>query len=428
MAMPLFRGISPGATSSSSTYPGREASSISSRSSSSASTTLSRPSAAAARLTARFGTLGSIAQGQSRTSLGRGTTLAAASQGCSSKGGGGHSGPIPPPRIKPIVFKNGITLVMDRRLLDKILVGKNIAPIFERIVEEERLRIRPAIGKGASAKEVTNIITTAFMEQGHDLIRDGWNGFEYCNLTATDHRLITIGTPEHPRQMFNAIELLTQYTRRECYIIVCSEKKFKPYDPLLFELMADELPDDEETDTGAQESKESRRAGKAKAITPELDFARCLFCYKMFSIDVHAEHEESCQEAYLKSQARSRSLLKVKEEPLAEEDSNFDENNSSEDDEDNACACGRPNHIEKTMVGCEGLGCETWWHESCADKAGFYGSVWFCPSCRGEGHDGGHGQPKHDTPSANPDSQAKKHKPSRSTSRAKRSSSRLKSR
>ncbi|KAL9939655.1 hypothetical protein V8E36_001472 [Tilletia maclaganii] len=114
----------------------------------------------AARLTARFGTLGSIAQGQSRTSLGRGTTLATASQGCSSKGGGGHSGPIPPPRIKPIIFKNGITLVMDRRLLDRILVGKNITPIFERIVEEDRLRIRPAIDKGASAKEVTNIITT----------------------------------------------------------------------------------------------------------------------------------------------------------------------------------------------------------------------------------------------------------------------------
>ncbi|KAK0570101.1 hypothetical protein OC861_000243 [Tilletia horrida] len=100
-------------------------------------------SGAAARLAARFNRLGSIAQGHRPP--GRPSPAAQASNASTSGTQMAH-------KIKPVPFKNGITLVKDRRLINQIFLTKHLGPLFESIVEQERLRIRPLIDKEANAR------------------------------------------------------------------------------------------------------------------------------------------------------------------------------------------------------------------------------------------------------------------------------------
>ncbi|KAL9938986.1 hypothetical protein V8E36_001799 [Tilletia maclaganii] len=332
----------------------------------SASTPGAGTSAAAARLASCFGKLGSVSYGKDRNTAGAGATTTTPTANASTSSA----------CVNPVGFRQGITLIKDRRLIDRSFFNKHQAKIFESIVEKERLRVRPVIDKTASARTATNIINEAFKGQGHDLIRDGWSGFEFGYVTNTDHRRMTLGPESNPKQMLSGAELASGYGRWECFIIVCSDKKFKPYDPPFFELFSNVFSDDE-TEAASVTGK-----GKEKAVY-EPEFKKCIHCSKHFSIDVHHEHEESCMVSRPMSRLKNVDdelcdlLASVKKEPAA-----ASEHNSGSGSEEDDCFCGRPNTSEKTMIGCENLLCNTWRHKSCADAAGFCGKDWYCPDCR----------------------------------------------
>ncbi|KAE8231077.1 hypothetical protein CF326_g3911 [Tilletia indica] len=77
-----------------------------------------------------------------------------------------------------ITFKNGITLIKDRRLIDKRFMHGDLRVAFNTITEENYLRVKPLISKLASEREVYSCIITAFQAKGHHLLRDGNCGFD----------------------------------------------------------------------------------------------------------------------------------------------------------------------------------------------------------------------------------------------------------
>ncbi|KAE8261162.1 hypothetical protein A4X09_0g7704, partial [Tilletia walkeri] len=392
----LFRDTSPGAPSLSgaSTIPGP-------------STTFrgagfkpaGASTSAAQSLSSRFNKLSSIAMGSKP--LGRSasaSTLVSAQTSGSAVAGS---------KVQPIPFKNGITLIKDRRLIGQTFHSKNLKPIFDSIVEHHRMRVRPLIDKKANARSVYNTIIEAFVEQGHDFIQDGWKGFEYAYTTSTDHRLMTLGPEGKPKQSLSAAELASEYHRRECYIVVQSDQKCSDYDPMFFE-MADPISDDEFSQDGMSTVNGS-------------GFQKCFFCQTEFTVDLINDHESTCGwDDGPKPHVKVKSE-RVKSEKIPDIDSDGPEEDAGNstltsvrssgnkkakvDNADVTCACGKPDDDEKTMVGCDGTDCDVWRHRSCADESGFNGVDWFCPSCRPDFKDapayGSHHRKRKQNPDAN---------------------------
>ncbi|KAL9940884.1 hypothetical protein V8E36_000372, partial [Tilletia maclaganii] len=327
-------------------------------------------SSAAARLTARFSKLTSISQGRASTAASATDARATHAAAATSKLATSKLS-----RIVPLVLKNGITLIKDRRLIDTVFHGKKLGPIFEEITERERLRVRPVIPKDASARVTTNIIMDAFLEQGHDLVCDGWSGFEYAHLTQAEHRLMTLGR-DKPKQGLSATELAVQYLRRECFIVVMNgKKKFGAYDPFFFEMMGKTISDDDDN------------ADSELADSPEdlpNDFGECFFCCNTFSVDVLENHQLTCT----REDSGQQEII-VKKEPArthleAPRDQCFStpaSRRSSTSMNGGACICGKPDDDE-VMVGCDGDGCDIWRHKSCVgSKKGYRNKDWFCDDC-----------------------------------------------
>ncbi|KAK0543810.1 hypothetical protein OC844_007548 [Tilletia horrida] len=290
------------------------------------STASASGSSAAARLSFRFAKVDSTAQG--RKTGGPPTTAASASA-----------------RVKPISFQNGIALIKDRRLIDKMFLTKKFRPVFDAVVDQERLRVRPTIDKDASARETYNIINNAFIQQGHNLVRDGWNDFD------TDHKLMTLGPKDFPRQELSAAELVSEYKRRDCYVVVCSSKKFGPYDPLFFGMDGNTIiiSDDEEDEDDLPDILLSKTKGKA--AEKQSDFEACSTCGSKFSIDVIDDHEASCLWYPEPINKHHDKLPGVKQEPGTKDSPSPSEHDSEEEDTDDcdeaACVCGKPDEDEK---------------------------------------------------------------------------------
>ncbi|KAK0527647.1 hypothetical protein OC835_004913 [Tilletia horrida] len=298
------------------------------------STASASGSSAAARLSSRFAKVDSTAQG--RKTGGPPTTAASASA-----------------RVKPISFQNGITLIKDRRLIDKMFLTKKFRPVFDAVVDQERLRVRPTVDKDASARETYNIINNAFIQQGHNLVRDGWNGFEFAYVISTDHKLMTLGPKDFPRQELSATELVSEYKRRDCYVVVCSSKKFGPYDPLFFgtdgNIIIIIISDDEEDEDDLPDILLSKTKGKA--AEKQSDFEACSTCGSKFSIDVIDDHEASCLWYPELINKHHDKLPGVKQEPGTKDPPSPSEHYSEEEDTDDcgeaACVCGKPDEDEK---------------------------------------------------------------------------------
>ncbi|KAK0520987.1 hypothetical protein OC834_006829 [Tilletia horrida] len=155
-------------------------------------------------------------------------------------------------RVKPIFFQNGITLIKDKRLIDKMFLTKELH--------------------------------LPFIQQGH-------NWFAY--VTSTDDKLMTLGPKDFPRQELSAAQLMSEYKRRDCYVVVYSSKKFGPYYPLFFGMDGTTIiiSDDEDEDN-LSDILPCKTKGKAKE--KKTDFEACSTCGSKFSIDVIDDNEATC--------------------------------------------------------------------------------------------------------------------------------------
>ncbi|KAL9931400.1 hypothetical protein V8E36_009686 [Tilletia maclaganii] len=439
----LFRGGSPGADATLSSTSSHSSYSVAPRATSAPSTSRSSSagsgSAAAARLSSRFGRLSSIAQGKTVSGSSASSSTATTSQVAA--------------QIRPIPFKNGITLVKDRRLIGQpVRHRKKVNTLFEAIIEQARLRVRPVIDRMATALQVNNLVLAAFIDQGHDLVKDGWNGYEYGYVTGSNHVLMTLVPTDKSIEPLDASTLSSEFgSKRDCYIIVRSNKKFPPYDPLFFEL-ADVIDDEDDDDPkGKSKGKTKAKATISDDVADgEDDFTPCIYCKNVFSVDLIHDHEDSFYEQVVETKpsvhVKSEVKLEVQdiddEEHLAalpsdvelqgDERSDSDKSKDSGDEEGNNalpwCACGKPDSDEDEMVGCDGPGCGTWWHFSCADGDGYINDIWYCKPCRSAAAAQAHSSSSSLAPAQARERNNSKRKTAplmRATSPSKRSSSRL---
>ncbi|KAK0556555.1 hypothetical protein OC844_005822 [Tilletia horrida] len=292
------RGVSPGA------YPHGDSFLSMARGSRSVSLGNAAGSAAAATLASRYGKLTSIAQG--RPSSGRfvpgGSSYSHASTSASASAAGADG---EMPRTRPMNFKNGITLLKDRRLLGKTLHTRHLKAQFEAIVDNAHLRARPFLSRNASARQLDNAICNAFVALGHSLHLGDQCGFEYAYLAAGTLKLCTLGVTE-PRDKLTGDEFYLEYAKRECYIVVLSDAKSPLYDPIFFadaEVISDGDGDDDDDD------------GRSLPDITGRDFRKCAFCLHSFSIDLFKPHEQDCMERWSRNHTRTEST--VKKEPTS---------------------------------------------------------------------------------------------------------------
>ncbi|KAK0521963.1 hypothetical protein OC835_006724 [Tilletia horrida] len=334
---------------------------------------------AAAALAGRFGKLTSIAQGRrlavrhstgtGPVASGSGGSTGGASGSNSSSSGTGIPADNAMPRTRPMTFKNGITLIKDRRPLEKAIHTRHLRGQFEVIVENNRLRTRPHISKNATAWQVDNAITQSFLDQGHALHTDGQTGFEYA---AQDLR--AIGPEKMPKEHLSGDQLAAEYAKRECYIVVKSKLKFSAYDPLFFALV-DEISDDEDGDDDDD----------LPNVMGE-DYKKCPFFRNTFCIDTIAEHEASCQEGFDKPAVKAE-IVKQETPDLFPADPGDNagpsrassSGSSSLSDVHGACWCGQLDHVAP-MLTCSGPGCDEQRHVTCVVTAPI-SSTWLCSAC-----------------------------------------------
>ncbi|KAK0542291.1 hypothetical protein OC861_005308 [Tilletia horrida] len=316
-------------------------------------------SAAAAALASRYGKLRSIAQGS--RSLGRksssATPLAAE-----------DADPTKMPLTRQVSLKNGICLVMDRRLIGETFLTKYTKRDFERIVDEHRLRIFPFISKTATAAQVDHMIVASFKKAHINLVADGHIGYEYAFISIGDHKLRTLGVTDEPRDQLTGTELASEYAKRECYIVVKDKLQFPAYTPLLrksAQVIADDT--DEEDNEPA--------------------FQRCPTCRQHFGRSTYAEHIASC--THRGSMSSSSSTYAVKKEqdqealfrPLDEEDDYSASLSSiSCGDVEHDCCCRSIK--DEPLLTCFRDSCSKQSHRSCLELIEDFSDPWTCKTCR----------------------------------------------
>ncbi|KAK0554982.1 hypothetical protein OC844_006093 [Tilletia horrida] len=335
---------------------------------------------AAAALAGRSGKLTSIAQGRrlavrhstgtGPVASGSGGSTGGASGSNSSSSGTGIPADNAMPRTRPMTFKNGITLIKDRRPLEKAIHTRHLRGQFEVIVEINRLRTRPHISKNATAWQVDNAITQSFLDQGHALHTDGQTDFE------------AIGPEKMPKEHLSGDQLAAEYAKRECYIVVKSKLKFSAYDPLFFALV-DEISDDEDGDDDDD----------LPNVMGE-DYKKCPFCCNT-CIDTIAEHEASCQEGFDKSAVKAE-IVKQETPDLFPADTG-----------DNAGPSRASSSGSSSLSDVHGAGpgCDEQRHVTCVVTAPI-SSTWLCSACTDdEQHQGGLDEGKDDKDHSEEDDQ-----------------------
>ncbi|KAE8227700.1 hypothetical protein CF326_g7397 [Tilletia indica] len=362
---------------------------------------------AAAALSAHYGKMTSLAQGKRPPPARSAASLRSASSTSASVSTSATGDPVP---VKnQITFKNGITLIKDRRLVEESFMHGEMRKVFEHIVEDNYLRIKPVISKLATEREVFNIIVQEFGKLGHQLLLDGQTGYEFGYFTHYGHRLKTLGPMNQPRQLVTGAQLKSEYDRNDCVIIVRSNIPYRPYDPMLWDLARviddsedeDDLPDlapsglpgPSTTNTKSKaKCPKGKDKGKNKAVasqdTPAEDFKACGFCNAPISVDYYDENMDTCSVGLV-----SASFMSVKSEIFSDDDDdNADDDQSEQQRSPNtrsrratpvhSCSCKKPDDAEEEMVGCDGDECLVWRHRSCASPLGFKRDDWFCQSCR----------------------------------------------
>ncbi|KAL9940964.1 hypothetical protein V8E36_000452 [Tilletia maclaganii] len=143
-----------------------------------------------AKLAARRDTMTAIPFAQPVSNKGKAKSVSSSSSSSSS------SAPAKPITANEAVpFQDGITLIMDRRLLGKPIGAAKYSKLFKEITDVNRLNIKPVISKKYDEAQVQRVIYEAFARQGHNLLMNGQKGDEFSGLVKNDHNIQTLAPP-----------------------------------------------------------------------------------------------------------------------------------------------------------------------------------------------------------------------------------------
>ncbi|KAL9936154.1 hypothetical protein V8E36_004996 [Tilletia maclaganii] len=117
-------------------------------------------------------------------------------------------------QIRPIPFKNGITLVQDWRLIGQpVRHRKKVNTLFEAILEQQRLRVTPVIDRVATARKVNNIVH--LLDAGEAPLHS-----RYGYVIGSDHVLMTLIPTDKSIEPLDGSTLSSEFgSKRDCYII-----------------------------------------------------------------------------------------------------------------------------------------------------------------------------------------------------------------